>query len=347
MTRVEPNEPWTGWRGAHGPLLIAEIGGNHEGDFEYAKELTRLAVGSGADVVKFQIYTAEALVNPKESPDRFEHFRRFELEPEQHRELAQMCIDGGVRYLASVWSLDQLDWVDEFLDFYKIGSGDLTAHALLQGHAARGKPIVLSSGLSTIDEIRAATEVVRGVDSRYDDPGRLAILQCTSVYPLRHADANVRAMQTIADATGAAVGYSDHTIDGIALRAAAALGARVLEFHFTDTRDGKEFRDHAVSLTAAEVADLALDLDRITQVLGDGKKQPLSSEIDSGHVTSFRRGVYFARDLPVGHVVTAGDLVLLRPEHGLVAPSADSVVGRTLSVGVSRYDRVELGFGDV
>ncbi|MEI2816243.1 MAG: N-acetylneuraminate synthase family protein [Microthrixaceae bacterium] len=126
------DDQWSGWRGRYGPMLIAEIGGNHEGDFDYAKELTRLAIGSGADVVKFQIYTAEQLVNRHESPDRHAHFRRFELQPEQHRELAQMCVDAEVRYMASVWSLEPLVWIDEFLDFYKIGSGDLTAHRLLQ-----------------------------------------------------------------------------------------------------------------------------------------------------------------------------------------------------------------------
>lgn len=333
---------WAGWAGAHGPLLIAEIGGNHEGDFEYAKELTRLAIGSGADVVKFQIYTADALVNPRESPDRHRHFRRFELKAEQHRELAQMCIDGGIGYLASVWSLDQLDWVDEFLDFYKIGSGDLTAHAILRGHAERGKPIVLSSGLSTIDDLMASVEVIRDVDAAYCDSDRLAILQCTSVYPLEHGDANVLAMATIAEATGVAMGYSDHTTDGIALRVAAALGAQVLEFHFTDTRDGKEFRDHAVSLTAAEVAELASDLATITAVLGDGLKRPLESEIATGHLASFRRGVYFARDLPAGHVLTADDVVLLRPESALAAWRVGEVVGCVLAGDVSRLDRVEL-----
>ena len=336
------DDQWSGWRGRYGPMLIAEIGGNHEGDFDYAKELTRLAIGSGADVVKFQIYTAEQLVNRHESPDRHAHFRRFELQPEQHRELAQMCVDAEVRYMASVWSLEPLVWIDEFLDFYKIGSGDLTAHRLLQEFAARGKPIALSTGLSAVPEVHAAVGAIRAVDSAYEHPDRLAVLQCTSVYPLSHSDANVAAMTTLGRATGAAMGYSDHTTDGVALRVAAALGAQVLEFHFTDTREGKEFRDHAVSLTSDEVRELAAELRIIGEVLGDGEKRPLDSEIETGHVTSFRRGTYFARDLPAGHVIEQGDLVLLRPEHGLPAWRSDAAIGRRLTTPVAHLDRVDL-----
>jgi N-acetylneuraminate synthase/N,N'-diacetyllegionaminate synthase len=138
------------------------------------------------------------------------------------------------------------------------------------------------------------------------------------------------------------MGYSDHTTDGVALRVAAALGAQVLEFHFTDTREGKEFRDHAVSLTSDEVRELAAELRIIGEVLGDGEKRPLDSEIETGHVTSFRRGTYFARDLPAGHVIEQGDLVLLRPEHGLPAWHSDAAIGRRLTTPVAHLDRVDL-----
>lgn len=332
-------EAWAGWHGRHGPMLIAEIGGNHEGDFGYAQELVGLAIEAGADVVKLQVYYADELVNRVESPDRHAHFLRFELEPDQHVALAEMCRAAGVRYLASIWSTGPLGWLDSYLDFYKIGSGDLTSHRLLEQFASRGKPLVLSTGLSTLEEVQVAADVVRAVDMRFADPDWLAVLQCTSVYPLRKSDANLRAMDAISAATGAAAGYSDHTTDGQALRVAAARGARVLEFHFTDDREGKTFRDHHVSLVPTELHELTRDLDGLADLLGDGVKVPLDSEIEAGHVVSFRRGVYFSRDLAAGHVLTDDDLVLLRPAHGEGAPALSSLIGRTLVQDVTSLSR--------
>ena len=214
---------------------------------------------------------------------------------DQHVALAERCVDAGVEYLASIWSMQALEWLDPYLTMYKIGSGDLTSHHLLRRFAERGKPIILSSGLSTVDEVAAAAAAVRSVDARYDDPALLAVLQCTSTYPLPKADANLRAMATLREATGASVGYSDHTTDSQALEAAVALGAELLEFHFTDTRDGKQFRDHAVSLTAAELTALADRLADLEQLLGDGAKEPTTSELAAGHVDSFRRAVVTSR----------------------------------------------------
>lgn len=335
MTNTSP------WSGPHGPLLVAEIGGNHEGDFDYARRLADLAVDAGADAVKFQIYFADQLVNVRESPDRHAHFRRFELTPDQHIELARQVEAAGVQYLASVWSLESLGWIDPHLSFYKVGSGDLTSHLLLQGLAARGKPIALSTGLSTIEEIQVAVAAIRGIDARYRKPEHLAVLQCTSTYPLPKHDANLRAMVAIGEATGATMGYSDHTTDSQALEAATTLGARVLEFHFTDEKDGRTFRDHLVSLTPADLVDLRHRLDDLKDLLGDGIKRPLPTEIKADHVTSFRRAAYYARDLPAGAVVGQSDLVLLRPNHGLGAEHLDQIVGRRLARPVDALDRVD------
>ena len=331
------------WQGRHGPLLIAEIGGNHEGDFAYAERLTDLAIGAGADVVKFQVYYADDLVNRRESPDRHAHFQRFELAPEQHVRLAERCAAAGVDYLASVWSTAPLEWLDAYLPFYKIGSGDLTAHDLLRDFAARGKPMVLSTGLSTIDEVVAAVEVVRSVDDGFAGGDRLAVLQCTSTYPLPKQDANLRAIDTIRRHTGATVGYSDHTTDTQAMAAAVAMGAEVLEFHFTDTKEGKTFRDHHVSLTPEELGRFTVELDDLQLLLGSGTKEPLPSEIEAGHPESFRRAVYYVRPLPAGTVITRDDLVLLRPNHGLDAARLDEAIGRRLTAAVEELGQVDLG----
>ncbi len=321
----------TVWQGRYGPLLIAEIGGNHEGDFEAAVRLTDLAIASGADVVKFQVYTGDSLVSPVESPDRHRHFQRFELAPAQHIALAGRCEAAGRIYNASVWDLEVLEWLDPYLTFYKVGSGDLTAYPLLAGLARRGKPILLSTGMATLDEVLDAVRFIRSVNTRYQEPATLAVLQCTSMYPTAPEEVNLRVMDRLREATGLTVGYSHHATDTLALLAAAARGAEVLEFHFTDQREGRDFRDHALSLTAAEVTALAEQVARLQVLLGDGEKRPTAGECDSGHVTSFRRAVYSRRALRAGECLQREDLVVLRPNHGIDARALEEVIGRPVA----------------
>lgn len=329
------------WVGRHGPLLIAEIGGNHEGDFEAALRLTDLAIESGADVVKFQVYTGDTLVSPVEAPDRHAHFRRFELTPEQHLTLARRVLDAGLRYNASVWDPAALDWLDPVLDFYKVGSGDLTAWPVLAALARRGKPLLLSTGLATLEEVVQTIDFLCGVNPAYREPAQLALLQCTSMYPTDETEVNLRAMDTLREVTGRLVGYSDHTRDGLALRVARARGAEILEFHFTDSRAGRAFRDHAISLTPDEVRALVEDLRRIDALLGSAVKAPTAGEWASGHRTSFRRAVYARRALAAGEVLRAEDLVVLRPNHGLDARSFDAVIGRRVRRDTPAFGAIE------
>ena len=319
------------WNGRHGPLLIAEIGGNHEGDFDAAVRMTDLAIASGADVVKFQIYSGDTLVSPVESPDRHRHFQRFELTRDQHVALAQRCQAGGVTYNASVWDLDVLDWLDPYLTFYKVGSGDLTAYPVLEGLALRGKPILLSTGLSSLDDVIDAVRLIRATNPVYDRPDQLALMQCTSMYPTAPEEVNLRAMDALAAATGCPVGYSHHTLDDLALTTAVARGAAVLEFHFTDKREGQTFRDHAISLTAPEVQALIERIGRISYLLGVPGKAPTAGELETGHVTSFRRATYSRRALRAGEPVCTEDLVVLRPNHGIDARAFHEVAGRKVT----------------
>ena len=330
------------WIGRFGPLLIAEIGGNHEGDFDAALRQTDLAIASGADVVKFQIYTGDTLVSPTESPDRHRHFQRFELAPEQHIALAERCRAAGRLYNASVWDLEVLDWLDPYLSFYKVGSGDLTAYPVLEGLARRGKPILLSTGLSSLDEVVDAVRLIRSVNPAYEVPDRLALLQCTSMYPTAPEEVNLRAMDALAQATGCPVGYSHHTTDELALLAAVARGAAVLEFHFTDQREGRTFRDHAISLMADEVRELAGKIHRIRRLLGQPGKAPTPGERETGHVTSFRRAVYSRRPLLAGERLRREDLVVLRPNHGIDARDFEAAVGSTVACDTPAFGALRI-----
>ena len=327
------------------PYLIAEIGGNHEGDFEAALRLCDLAIGSGADAVKFQLYRADRLVNASVDADRHEHFRGFELDREQHIALAERCVCAGVDYLASVWDLEMLDWVDEHLSAYKVGSGDLTARPIVREFARRGKPIILSTGLSTMTEVREAVADIRSVNEFYEDPETLVLLQCTSSYPTEDGEANLRAMSALSSIPRVSVGYSDHTLGTAALKVATVLGARVLEFHFTDHREGRAFRDHQVSLVSTEVEELRMWCDAVSAALGDEEKGPTEGELRAGHRVSFRRSLYPVRDLHAGHRIASADIIALRPAVGLPAEELDSVVGATLAVDIRAgepFDRTML-----
>lgn len=331
------------WHGVSGPLLIAEIGGNHEGNFSQAKRLTELAIASGVDCVKFQIYTGATLVSPVESPDRHRHFQKFELTREQHIHLAEMCRNAGVAYAASVWDLQSLDWIDEYLTFYKVGSGDLTAWPLLEELARRGKPILLSTGLSTLDEILQTVRLLQRINRAYINPEMLCILQCTSMYPIPDQDANLTVMDTLRSSTRVSVGYSDHTTGIDALLVAASMGANVLEFHFTDSRENKEFRDHKVSLVPSEVRHLRNRIQLIVTLRGSEVKLPQASEQANNHEISFRRSVYLNKVIEAGDLISADDLVYLRPAVGTDARDAVLVVGATALRNLTPFKSIVKG----
>jgi len=326
------------FEGKYGPLLIAEIGGNHEGDFDYAMKLAELAVRSDSDYIKFQLYTGDTLVSEQESPDRNKHFKKFQLTKENYFQLAAYCQSKGKNFLASVWDVDMLDWIDSYLPIYKIGSGDLTAYPVLEAIAKRNKPIIISTGLSTEEEVLQTVKFLQKQNQRYTNPGQLAILQCTSMYPIPLQDANLSVMYSLKKATGLTIGYSDHTEGSKALEVAFAMGAQILEYHFTDDRTDKIFRDHKVSLTAAEVHQLQATIADIRALQGSGEKKPLAVEGD--HLISFRRAVYPKYDLPAGTILTSENLTVLRPNHGIDAREYDKVLGKKIKQNVKRHQKL-------
>lgn len=327
------------WKGKNGPLMIAEIGGNHEGDFEYAKKLTQLAIESNVDFIKFQLYSGDSLVSPVENPIRNKHFKKFELNKEFYIELAQMCRSNGIGFMASVWNTEYFDWIDEYMDIYKIGSGDMTAYPVLEATAKLGKPIILSTGLSSMEEVKDAVEFIQSCDDRYKDPEYLSVLQCTSMYPIPAEYAHLETMDEFQRAFNLPVGYSDHTEGAYALEIAVAMGAQILEFHFTDEREGKEFRDHKVSLTRDEVLELNEKIKTIYALRGDKNKLP--QDVEGDHVITFRRAVYPAKDLKAGTILAKENLVYLRPNHGIDARDYRKVIGKTLKQDVKAFQKLD------
>lgn len=326
--------------GPHGPLLVAEIGGNHEGDFDAALRLADLALEAGADAVKFQVYYGDTLVSSVANPDRNAHFKRFELTPQQHLDLAEHVLNTGRGYIASVWDLAAFEWITPALTACKIGSGDLTAPPFLRAAARTGKPLMLSTGLADMADITAAVDLIRNVNPIYRAPSRLAVLQCTSMYPIPDADAHLSVMREFTS-LGVTIGYSDHTIGTKALEVATVMGAEVLEFHFTDQKHDRTFRDHQLSLDAVDLRNLIHALEHIRTLQGAAEKKPLPIEIANEHPYSFRRAVYPACDIIAGELLGPDNLCVLRPNQGIDARDYDRVVGRFARRHLRRHEPID------
>lgn len=318
-------------------FFIAEIGGNHEGDFEYASRLTALAIKSGADAVKFQLYTGDTLVSSVESPDRNAHFKKFELGRDRYLELADRVTAADRMFMASVWDASMLDWIDPYIPIHKVGSGDLTCVPLIRLLAKTGKPLIVSTGLSSLTEIESMIRHVEKIDRSYIDDGKLALLQCTSSYPCPDEDVNLRAMETLKQEFGLPVGFSDHSVGTLAVEAAVAMGAVIIEKHFTDDRTGKVFRDHKVSITCEEMQELLPRLHRIVALRGNGGKTLTTAEQVDAHEISFRRSVYAACDIAADEIFTTTNLTVLRPATGVPASRFDDVVGKRAAKPIPRH----------
>ena len=321
-------------------FVIAEIGGNHEGDFEYAKRLLKLASESGANAVKFQVYRADKLVSKVEDPERNTHFQRFELSLDQYIELARMARDLGTIFMASIWDREALELLDPYITIHKIGSGDFNAYEMVEAAVRTGKPIIQSCGLATIEQVEEYVEYIKSLDPSYITERKLCLMQCTVMYPIPGCDANLNAMTWIKERTGLPVGYSDHTIGTYASEIAVAMGAQVIEMHFTDDREGKEFRDHKLSVTRDEMREFVSKVAKIKELQGTYEKRVMPSEIEHNHLVSFRRAVYPAKDLPAGSVLTRDNIITLRPNVGIDGKDYFKVLGKRLKVSKKAYERL-------
>lgn len=320
-------------------FVIAEIGGNHEGDFEYALKLLKLASESGADAVKFQIYTENSLVNSVEDPERHTHFGKFKLTTDEYITLANEARESGIMFMASIWDVDQIDTFDPFMQIHKIGSGDLTAYPLIKKIVSKNKPTIISTGLSSLGEVLQTVQFIRECDPAFIESGKLALLQCTSMYPIPNCDANLKSIWLIREKTGLPVGYSDHTIGDYAIQVAVAMGACIIEKHFTDSRDGKTFRDHHVSLTKEEMLLFIEHTKKIIELQGSAEKRLMPSEAD--HLHSFRRAIYPRRDLSRGTLLQEEDLIVLRPCAGIGAEEFYNVIGRRLRIDKITFEKLD------
>lgn len=315
-------------------LIIAEAGVNHNGDMELARQLIDIAADAGADIVKFQTFKADRLVTvharkadyqtQTTDADESQHamIHRLELSREMHAELIAHCRSRGIAFFSTGFDIDSLEMLDEFgMDRYKIPSGEITNLPYLRHVGKYGKPIILSTGMATLDEVGAALRVLEEAGTPRD---RITVLHCNTEYPTPMRDVNLRAMVTLREMFGVTVGYSDHTLGIEVPIAAVALGAAVIEKHFTLSRS-LSGPDHKASLEPGELKAMVAAIRNIEQALGDGVKQPSVSESKNRLVA--RKSLVASRAIRAGEFFSATNLVAKRPGTGLSPMHWDEVIG--------------------
>lgn len=327
--------------------VIAEIGVNHNGSTELARELIDVAANAGADAVKFQSFSADDLVtktarkaeyqakNTGDDGSQHSMLAALELTEADFRALLAYCSQRGIDFLSTPFGHEPADMLESIgVEAFKVSSGDLTHHPFLAHLASKGLPIILSTGMATLAEVADALDVI---DATGSVP--VALLHCVSDYPAEPAACNLAAMETMSRAFGRPVGWSDHT-QGVAIGyAAVALGARLIEKHITlDAQmDGP---DHAASMAPSEFAAFVSGIRAIGDSIGDGIKRPQSAESETAKVA--RRSIVALRDLAAGSVVSREDVGILRPGTGVSPTLLDVVVGCRLARDVAAESPLSL-----
>lgn len=320
-------------------MVIAEAGVNHNGDIEKALALIDVAAESGADFVKFQTFKAEKIVNSfaqkadyqkvntkGQEDTQFGMLKNLEMGEDWYPILIQRCQEKGIEFLSTGFDLESIDFLDNLkIPFYKIPSGEITNKPYLQHIARKGKNIILSTGMSTLEEVKSALEVLALEGIERD---RVTVLHCNTEYPTPMEDVNLLAMNQIAEKLKVKIGYSDHTLGIEVPIAAVALGACVIEKHFTLDRQ-LPGPDHAASLEPMELKAMVQGIRNIEKAIsGSGIKEPSRSE--KKNIEIARKSLHMKSKCMKGHFLKPDDLIALRPGDGISPMEIDEILGKEL-----------------
>jgi N,N'-diacetyllegionaminate synthase len=322
-------------------FIIAEAGVNHNGDANLALQLVDIAADSGADAVKFQTFTADRLVRRGADKaeyqkrmtgdgDQYDMLKSLEMSEALHRRLVEHCAARGIEFMSTAFDEQALDMLVELgIRRIKVPSGELTNEPFLRAMAAKGLPLVVSTGMATLEEVKAA---VATIDLAAREAGhglpleqQVTILHCTSNYPADASEANLNAMLTLGRETGLAYGYSDHTLGIAVSTAAVALGAVVIEKHFTISKT-MVGPDHSASLEPDELATMVKAIRVVESAMGDGVKAPTPSELAVRALV--RRSVTATRPIAAGEIIDPEAVTLMRPGTGIPPSELTGVHGR-------------------
>lgn len=318
-------------------LIIAEAGVNHNGDISLAKKLVDAAAAAGVDFVKFQTFTADKLVsktakkavyqqkNTAESGEdtQYAMLKQLELSDEDHIDLIEYCKHCGIQFFSTAFDVDGLDYLNSLgFELIKIPSGEITNYPYLKKVAHLGKPTILSTGMADLSEVQDALEVLTSESLTLDD---ITVLHCNTEYPTPMKDVNLKAMLTIQNEFGVNIGYSDHTLGIEVPTAAVALGAVVIEKHFTLDRT-LPGPDHRASLEPNELIAMVKSIRNIEAAMsGNGKKEPSGSELKNKPVA--RKSIVAMKTIKKGEILTAENIGVKRPGKGMSPMKWNSVIG--------------------
>ena len=314
--------------------IIAEAGVNHNGSLEIAKKMVDAAGEAGADAIKFQTFKAENIVtqnasraeyqvkNTGEDTSQYSMLKKLELSYDDFRELKAYCDDSGIEFLSTPFDVESIDFLQELgIRFLKIPSGEITNFPYLRKIGQTGMPVIMSTGMSTLEEVGEAIRVLRGYGSN-----EISLLHCTTEYPAPLDSVNLRAMQAMAEAFNLPVGYSDHT-SGIAVSVAAvAMGAVIIEKHFTLDRN-MEGPDHKASLEPDELKAMVQSIRDVEMAMGTGEKTPAESECANADVA--RNSIVAKVCIKAGELLTEDNITVKRPGTGISPMKWNSVLGKT------------------
>jgi N,N'-diacetyllegionaminate synthase len=329
-------------------LIIAEAGVNHNGDIDIAKKLIDVAAESGADFVKFQTFNADRLVTQSASKadyqkvtedvteSQYKMLKKLELTEAVHRELISHCAKRSISFFSTGFDIESIDMLTSLgQELFKIPSGEITNFPYLRHIGKLGKNVILSTGMSNMDEIERAINVLEASGTARTD---ITVLHCTTAYPAPIEDVNLLAMQSIRDRFSVGVGYSDHTLGIEISLAAVAMGATVIEKHFTLDRSFPG-PDHRASLEPLELQSMILGIRKIEQALGDGIKRMMPSEVSNRDVA--RKSVVARYPIQTGEELTEENLTTKRPGNGISPMLWMDLLGRKASKDYSTDELID------
>ena len=316
-------------------FIIAEIGNNHEGNISLAKEMVWAAKEAGVDAVKFQTFQTEHFIS-RHDKERFKRLKGFELTQDAFCSLASESSKAGITFLSTPFDIGSVNALGPLVPAFKIASSENTFYPLIEDVARRGKPILLSTGLADLFVIKRAQEIIEGVWKQQNVSPGLCLMHCVCNYPAESSELNLNAIPLLRSTFGCEVGYSDHSLGIEAAVLAVAVGARVIEKHFTLNKNYSDFRDHKISADLPEMREMVKAIRSAEIALGVFEKKLQDSE--SQAVSQLRRHIAVVRDMSVGEKVAKQDITWLRGVGGFPAGNESEVLGHSLKQAVLAGD---------
>jgi N,N'-diacetyllegionaminate synthase len=322
-------------------LFIAEVGSNHEGNFLEAKKLVLQACSSKADIIKLQIFTADNLVSRNYDKKRYDHFKKLELSISQNKKLCKLIKSKKKICSASVWDVNQIETFNDYIDVYKIGSGDIHNFEIIKKIILLDKPVILSTGLSNVDEIKKTLSFIKKINKRFIKSGKLAILHCNTAYPTPKEDSYLDTVNFFNKTFKVTVGFSDHSTGDEIITYAFLRGAKVIEKHFSNNIKKKTFRDHAISLNKEMVDNFLNKINTINKYL-KVKNKLTDSEKKQKNLLSFRRSVYAKENIQKGEVFSTNNIICLRPFKKISSSNFFDLINKKSKIKYNKGDLIKL-----